>query len=129
MKTLHSLVAGLRPAHLILARWIAFPLLFVGAGLALVQPCAGTPFEFEETGSLATARILHTATLLPNGKVLVAGGYNNDNPELASAELYDSASGTWSATGSLNTARYAHTATLLPNGKVLVAGGDRKSTR
>ena len=64
----------------------------------------------------------HTATLLPNGKVLVAGGYDSDG-YLASAELYDPASGTWTATGSLATARYRHTATLLPNGKVLVAGG------
>ncbi len=74
------------------------------------------------TGSLNTARADHTATLLPNGKVLVAGGYNG-GPELSSAELYDPASGTWTHTGSLNTARREHTATLLPNGKVLVAGG------
>ena len=65
----------------------------------------------------------HTATLLPNGKVLVAGGFDISGNALASAELYDPASGTWTATGSLATARAYHTATLLPNGKVLVAGG------
>ncbi len=66
----------------------------------------------------------HTATLLPNGKVLVAGGFNGGFTILTSAELYDPASGSWTATGSLNTARAYHTATLLPNGKVLVAGGN-----
>jgi hypothetical protein len=60
--------------------------------------------------------------LLPNGQVLIVGGYNGSS-YLASAELYDPASGTWTATGSLNTARRYHTATLLPNGQVLVAGG------
>src|SRR5262249_13388760 len=60
-----------------------------------------------------------TATLLPNGKVLVAAGYNG----LSSAELYDPASGTWTVTGSLNGRRFNHTASLLPNGTVLVAGG------
>jgi hypothetical protein len=74
------------------------------------------------TGSLNTGREAHTATLLPNGKVLVAGGYYFPS-ELSSAELYDPVIGTWSATGSLNTARRFHTATLLPNGKVLVTGG------
>jgi len=59
--------------------------------------------------------------LLPGGKVLVAGGL--DGVPLASAELFDPATATWSATGSLNTARDSHTATLLPDGKVLVAGG------
>jgi hypothetical protein len=61
--------------------------------------------------------------LLPNGKVLVAGGWNTINGYLTSAELYDPASGNWSTTGGLNTARAGHTATLLPNGKVLVAAG------
>src|SRR5439155_21698951 len=81
------------------------------------------------SGSLNTARAGHTATLLPNGMVLVAGGYdidlNNNQNSLASAELYDPTSGTWTATGSLNTARASHTATLLPDGMVLVAGGGR----
>ena len=68
-------------------------------------PLVTAPFTFNSTGSLATARSFHTATLLPNGKVLVAGGFNGIGGTLASAELYDPASGTWTATGSLATAR------------------------
>jgi Kelch motif len=60
--------------------------------------------------------------LLPNGKVLVAGGSTGIDV-VSSAELYDPGTGTWTATGSMATARYFHTARLLPNGKVLVAGG------
>src|SRR5262249_31067987 len=74
------------------------------------------------TGRLGFARRYHTATLLPNGKVLVAGGIGSDN-FLNSAELYDPVLGTWAMTGSMDTARFLHTATLLPNGKVLVTGG------
>src|ERR1041385_641288 len=122
----HALIAGFRPASLIPARRIAFPLVLLGAGLALIQPCAGQSGTWAATGSLGTARTLHTATLLPNGKVLVAGG-NNYSGILGSAELYDPASGTWAATGSLGTARVFHTATLLPSGKVLVAGGAHSS--
>ena len=96
----HALIAGLRPARLILARRIAFPLVLLGAGLVLIQPCAGQSGTWTATGSLDTARDGHTATLLPNGKVLVAGGYVTRGA-LASAELYDPASGTWTATGSL----------------------------
>jgi N-acetylneuraminic acid mutarotase len=73
------------------------------------------------TGSLNVGRGYHTATLLPDGKVLVAGGVNTTN--VASAELYDPAFGTWTLTGSLTNARSSHTATLLPNGKVLATGG------
>src|SRR5205085_398732 len=107
----------------------AFLLLSTGAAL-LGAPLAtqGGAVNFVITGSLATARAGHTATLLLNGKVLIVAGEGNGAPfVLASAELYDPASGTWSATGSLASARAGqpsgHTATLLPNGKVLVAGG------
>src|SRR5438093_516162 len=126
MKTLHSLVAGFRPSSLILARRVVLALLVLTAGLLGVQPCASAPFEFQETGSLNTARYLHTATLLLNGNVLVAGGFGMAG-NLASVELYDPASGTWTDTGSLATGRDAHTATLLPSGKVLVAGGYNSS--
>ena len=84
---------------------------------------ANVPGTWIPTGSLNTVRMTHTATLLPNGKVLVAGGYDGGSAYLASAELYDPAAGTWTPTGSLTGARYYHTATLLPDGKVLVAGG------
>ena len=75
------------------------------------------------TGSLNTARAFHTATLLPNGKVLVAGGVDSDIT-FASAELYDPATGAWTRTGSLDQGRYLHTATLLPNGKVSSQGAN-----
>ena len=112
----------------VLARRVACLLLLVAAS-AFVQPCVGASGVFEETGSLGTGRYSHTATLLPNGKVLVAGGLTGfpSGTIIASAELYDPASGTWTATGSLAHARCQHTATLLPNGKVLVAGGQNGS--
>ena len=72
---------------------------------------------------LTTPRADHTAILLSNGKVLVAGGVDSNDRPLSSAELYDPTTGTWTSTRSLNTARDSHTATLLPNGKVLVVGG------
>src|ERR1700733_11920686 len=75
------------------------------------------------TASMTTVRSLHTATILPNGKVLVAGGDDNSGYQTASTEIYDPVAGSWTATGSMTVARTSHTATLLRNGTVLVAGG------
>jgi hypothetical protein len=86
----------------------------------LYDPGTGT---WAATGSMTTARVYHTATLLSNGKVLVVGGQDTFGHELASAEVYDPSTGTWTATGSMPDARSNHTATLLPTGQVLVAGG------
>jgi hypothetical protein len=69
------------------------------------------------------AREWHTATLLPNGKVLIAGGVDVNSGALASAELYAPNAGTFTPTDGMNLARQCHTATLLPSGKVLIAGG------
>ena len=149
---------GPQRLRLVVAKGLSYPVM--------IDP------SWTATGSMSTERSHHTATLLPNGKVLVAGGSSNSLSMLNSAELYDPAtagrswtatdqhgrcsceshgdaaerwhgagggggqcgntaelydpaSGTWTATtGNLVTARSGHTATLLPNGKVLVAGGN-----
>lgn len=72
---------------------------------------------------MATARSWATATLLGSGLVLVAGGQT----DISAAELYNSATGTWSTAGNMTTGRYEHTATLLQDGRVLVAGGATSS--
>jgi N-acetylneuraminic acid mutarotase len=96
----------------------------VTSGAELYNPATGT---WTPTGSMTTARFGHTATLLQNGQVLVAGGdgtcVSGSCPVLATAELYNPATGTWTPTGSMSAGRYSHTATLLPNGQVLAAGG------
>jgi outer membrane protein assembly factor BamB len=86
----------------------------------LYDPQNGT---FGATGSMTTSRRYHTATLLPDGKVLIAGGTRRNNEGLASAEVYDPVTGEFHATGSMAKARSVHMAALLANGKVLVAGG------
>jgi deoxycytidylate deaminase len=78
--------------------------------------------KFTVTGSMINARRDHTATLLPDGKVLIAGGTDGTSV-LNSSEIYDPATGTFSSAGNLNSARMLHAATSLPSGRVLITGG------
>lgn len=96
---------------------------FVGAG-ALQSPALAVEGSWAPTGSLDVPRLQATATLLDNGKALVAGGRTFAfNAAHKSAELYDPLTETFTGTGSMFDGRWSHTATKLANGKVLVAGG------
>jgi hypothetical protein len=75
-------------------------------------------------GRMNVGRSGHATTLLPSGKVLAVGGVGTPYASLASAELYDLATGIWTATSSMNHPRINPSATLLPDGRVLVVGGD-----
>jgi len=81
--------------------------------------------SFTPTGSMITARSQHTATLLPDGRVLVTGGVSQAGGyhTLSSAELYDPATGLFTVAASMTTGRRMHEATLLPDGRVLITGG------
>ena len=107
---------------------------FTRARIEAPEASAQTPGTFTPTGNMTTPRFSHTATLLPNGKILFAGGISEYSPDkfvkgtcnctLASAELYDPSTGMFTPAGNMTTPRSGHTATLLPNGRVLITGGN-----
>lgn len=118
------------------AAGMAFVLL-IATGIAWMRtppsPSGLVHGTWSTTGSMAVPRAYHTATLLPNGKVLVIGGrgllavpaaWEQAGSAISSAELYDPKTRIWSSAGTLRTPRFGHTATLLASGKVLVVGGD-----
>ena len=88
----------------------------------LYDPASGT---FTPTGNMSVTRSCHSATLLADGRVLIVGGhrFNFRNSALASAEIYDHATGIFAPTAGMSIGRQDHTATLLPDGRVLVVGG------
>ena len=85
--------------------------------------------SWQSLAAAPTARSQHTAVLLPNGTILVVGGFTGDQgsgQSIAATEVYDPTTDTWTTVGSLTKARHGHTATLLPDGRVLVTGGESR---
>ncbi|HET8782000.1 MAG TPA: kelch repeat-containing protein, partial [Pyrinomonadaceae bacterium] len=101
----------------------------IGAGASLTSAHtldADVAEEPAESSNLATARRGHTATRLQDGRVLIAGGADASGA-LNGTEVFDPATGTFSASGNMGAARVDHSATLLPDGRVLIAGGSDSS--
>jgi len=122
MKSLRLLVNEFTSIHaLILVGLVG------GLGVSIVDRAgAQTSGTWLNTGSLNISRQGHTATMLPNGQVLVVGG-ENATGFLDSAELYNPSTGQWAITGRMTTPRINHKAVPLQNGEVLVCGGDNST--
>lgn len=107
-------------------RGSAFATLIVVAAMCPDAAALALPPEagyIVPVGHLIVPRFDHSATLLPDGKVLIAGGLERNHVITGTAELYDPGRGGFVRAGPMGSPRYGHTATLLPDGRVLIAGG------
>src|SRR5438876_1000034 len=93
------------------------PLLLLGVSGLSLTALAQSQGTFTATGSMTGPRYFHTATLLPNGRILITGGITNGG---VFAELYDPVTGIFTATATPHLVQLTVTAVLLTNGKVLV---------
>ena len=122
-RTFHTATL-LLDGRVLIAGGVAYNTPFGGnlSSVEVYQPLTGT---FAAAGTMTTPRAGHTATLLPDGRVLIAGGSSTDccNAPPASAELYDPSTGIFTRTGDMIAGHSCHQATLLANGKVLISGG------
>ena len=112
-----------RAFGLILFPLVLFPLLHFGAGDAPASSRAGT---LTEIGHMRIARASHSSTLLPNGKVLIAGGFGGSGTEsnpYRNTEIYDPRTGSFQPGGDMTIGRSGHTATVLKNGRPAYRGG------
>ncbi len=106
------------------ARQMTASLLYVALGLGVVQlSLANGADPAAPGGTLVTPRSDHTATLLADGRVLLAGGYDGALAATASSEIYNPAANAWTATGNLNQGRRDHGTVLLSDGRALSMGG------
>ncbi len=111
------------------------PVTFVAAlaaiplALSCPQPIDTSRETLTPTATMRAARAAHTATALPDGRVLVAGGFTSKEMAAHGAEVYDPGSGRFAPTLPMVALRHSHTATLLPNGKVLIVGGYTEGTK
>jgi Galactose oxidase, central domain len=99
-------------------------LVVAAASSAIATSAAAQPAgTFTPTGKMTVPHSQHSATLLPDGRVLIAGGSSSNASVVSSAELYDPSAGTFRAAASMIAGRRMHTATLLPDDRVLLVGG------
>jgi len=98
------------------------PYQYSSSAVASAELWDPTTSTFRETDSMASPRVQHTATVLPDGRVLVVGGAGPGNGQ-AEAEIWDPESELFAPAGTLRSPRFGHAATLLPDGRVLVVGG------
>src|SRR5690349_19947389 len=105
-----------------------FPIAFILILILTQAIPARADGSWTSVNPMGITRAQHTATLLSDGKVLIAGGYDQPGSPSsivfrASTEIFDPATNAWSSMASMTIARSGHTATLLPGGKVLITGG------